>query len=183
VTLRPPFVYGPENPFYREAFFWDRLLAGRPILIPGDGLRLMQFVLADDLALAAIRAAETESAVGRAYNIGNYPPLTQVEAVTALARVAGKQPRLVHVPREKILEAGGQVFRPPYYFGQYFDMPPITCKTGRARRELGFQPTPFEEGLQQTFGWYQARGGRSVPDVVWEDSLLSSLAGGAGPVQ
>jgi nucleoside-diphosphate-sugar epimerase len=24
VTLRPPFVYGPENPFYREAFFWDR---------------------------------------------------------------------------------------------------------------------------------------------------------------
>ena len=28
VTMRPPFVYGPENPFYREAFFWDRLRAG-----------------------------------------------------------------------------------------------------------------------------------------------------------
>ena len=25
VTLRPPFMYGPENPFYREAFFWDRI--------------------------------------------------------------------------------------------------------------------------------------------------------------
>src|SRR6266568_1611954 len=25
VTLRPPFIYGPGNPFYREAFFWDRL--------------------------------------------------------------------------------------------------------------------------------------------------------------
>ena len=30
VTFRPPFVYGPNNPFYREAFLWDRLRAGRP---------------------------------------------------------------------------------------------------------------------------------------------------------
>ena len=29
VTLRPPFIYGPENPFYREAFFWDRMRADR----------------------------------------------------------------------------------------------------------------------------------------------------------
>ena len=37
VTIRPPYVYGPENPFYREAFFWDRLRLDRPIIIPGDG--------------------------------------------------------------------------------------------------------------------------------------------------
>src|SRR6476620_4504284 len=30
-TLRPAFVYGEHNPFEREAFFWDRLVAGRPI--------------------------------------------------------------------------------------------------------------------------------------------------------
>jgi len=34
VTLRPPFVYGPGNPFYREAFFWDRFRAGRPVILP-----------------------------------------------------------------------------------------------------------------------------------------------------
>ena len=49
-TLRPPYIYGPENPFYREAFFWDRLLADRPIIVPGDGSRLMQFVHVDDVA-------------------------------------------------------------------------------------------------------------------------------------
>ena len=53
VTLRPPFIYGPDNPFYREAFFWDRLRAGRPIIIPGDGRRLMQFVYVKDLVQAA----------------------------------------------------------------------------------------------------------------------------------
>ena len=41
VTFRPPFVYGPNSPFYREQFFWDRLRAGRPIIIPGDGHRLV----------------------------------------------------------------------------------------------------------------------------------------------
>ena len=25
VTLRPPYVYGPGNPFYREAFFWGQI--------------------------------------------------------------------------------------------------------------------------------------------------------------
>ena len=40
VTLRPPFVYGPGNNLYREAFFWDRLRANRPIILPGDGRRL-----------------------------------------------------------------------------------------------------------------------------------------------
>jgi nucleoside-diphosphate-sugar epimerase len=56
VTFRPPFVYGPGNPFYREQFFWDRLRAGRPLIIPGDGYRLMQFVYVNDLVEALIRA-------------------------------------------------------------------------------------------------------------------------------
>jgi len=56
VTLRPPYIYGPGNPYYREAFFWDRLRAGRPIIIPGDGRRLMQFIYIQDLVRAALRA-------------------------------------------------------------------------------------------------------------------------------
>ena len=57
ITFRPPFVYGQRNNFYREQFFWDRLRAGRQIIIPGDGHRLMQFVYVNDLVTAMIRAA------------------------------------------------------------------------------------------------------------------------------
>ena len=47
VTLRPPFVYGPGNPFYREQFFWDRLRDKRPHhpprrRPPPDAVRLCQ---------------------------------------------------------------------------------------------------------------------------------------------
>lgn len=176
VTLRPPYVYGPENPFYREAFFWDRLLDERPILAPGDGSRPMQFVLADDVARAAIAAADTDAATGRAYNVCNDQRITQNELVEALAKVAGRRARLVHVPRQRLLEMGGGLFAPPYYFAQYFDMPPITQSNARSRRDLGFEPTPFEEGLSQAFEWYR-RQDRPAADYVWEDRVLAAVAG------
>ena len=174
VTLRPPYVYGPENPFYREAFFWDRLLADRPIIIPEDGQRLMQFVLAGDLARAAILAAEKDGAAGGAYNVANPEPVTQVELVETLARAAGKTATKVFVPREKLLAAGGNVFEPPFYFAQYFDLPPITQNTERAKRELGFAATPFDRGLAETFEWYQARKDPPAPDFSFDDKVLAA---------
>ena len=176
VTLRPPFIYGPENPFYREAFFWDRLLAGRPLIVPGDGSRLMQFVHVDDLAGAAILAAESAEAPGEAYNVAHDHPVTQQEAVRAMAEAAGREAELVNVDREMIAARGGGVFEPPYYFGQYFDMPPITQKIGRVRGELGFRPRTFGEGLADTFDWYQQQAGREAPDFSWEDELLEAVS-------
>lgn len=171
VTLRPPYVYGPENPFYREAFFWDRLRQDRPIIIPEDGSWLMQFVYVKDLVWAMLRTVEVRAAVGQAYNVANAAPMTQVEAVRAFARAAGREPKLVFIPRAKIQEAGGQVFEPPFYFGEYFDMPGITESIEKARRELGFQATPFEQGLSETYQWYlQQR--RAEPDFGLEDKLL-----------
>ena len=32
--LRPPYVYGPKNSSYREAFVWDHMKAGRAIPLP-----------------------------------------------------------------------------------------------------------------------------------------------------
>lgn len=175
VTLRPPYVYGPENPFYREAFFWDRLLANRPILLPDNGERLMQFVLADDLARAAILAADTDAATGSAYNIANESPITQRSLVEALAAAAGKQAQLVPAPRKRLVELGGNVFEPPFYFAQYYDMPPITQNTTRAQRELGFEPTPWEEGLRRSFAWYSAQQ-RPAADFSFDDKALTELS-------
>ena len=174
-TLRPPYIYGPENPFYREAFFWDRLAAERPIIIPGDGSRLMQFVHVDDVARAAILAADKDAAVGRAYNVANERAVTQLELVRAIARAAGKDhPKLVHVPRERIEASGGGIFEPPFYFAQYFDMPPITQKIDRARQELSFEPKPFSDGLAETFQWHQRRQGPAAADFSWEEKLLAA---------
>jgi len=48
----------PGNPFYREQFFWDRIRDKRPVILPGDGRRLMQFVYVKDLARACVKVME-----------------------------------------------------------------------------------------------------------------------------
>lgn len=170
ITLRPPFVYGPENPFYREAFFWDRLTRDRPIVIPEDGSRLMHFVYVRDLVWAMLRVAEADVPTGRAYNIADPAPVTQLKAVHAFARAAGREPRLVFLPRARIEAAGGKVFQPPFYFGEYYDLPPITVRIDRARRELDFSPTPFEAALNDTYQWYQKQD-RPDPDFSFDQRL------------
>jgi nucleoside-diphosphate-sugar epimerase len=173
VTLRPPYVYGPGNRMYREAFFWDRLRLGRVVIIPGDGRRLMQFIYVRDLVLAGIKAMEEPNAVGHAFNIANARPLAQSEVVEAFAKAAKKPAKLVRIPREYILRAGGHPMGPKLYFGFYYDMPPITQVTAKAQRVLKFKPTDFDTGLKETYKWYLRAEGFPKQDYGFEDALLA----------
>ena len=172
VTMRPPFVYGPENPFYREAFFWDRMRLDRPVIIPGDGNRLMQFVYVNDLVEACFNALTKHTAPGRAFNVADDKPLTQVEVVNEFAKAVGKPTTVVRVPRDIIARNGGNAFHQPLYFGQYYDVPPITEAVGRVKRVLSVAMTPFAVGLKDTYKWYtKHREDRSL-DFSFEDKLI-----------
>ena len=174
VTLRPAFVYGPGNPYYREAFFWDRLRDNRPVILPGDGRRLMQFTHVDDLVGSCMNALTTPEAVGHAFNIGNPRPLTQVEVVDALALAAGKEPTYVRFPRERVLRAGGHPMGPRLYFGMYFDLPPITMVINKAQRVLKLKPIEFAEGLKDTYRWYVRKRPFPPPDYTFENEFIAT---------
>jgi hypothetical protein len=55
----------------------------------------------------------------------------------------------------------------------YLDVPPITVRNERAHADLGLDLTPFEDGLRETFRWYEQQQ-RPQPDFSWEDQLLAS---------
>ena len=176
VTMRPPYVYGPNNPFYREAFFWDRLRIGRPIIVPGDGEQLMQFVYVEDVVTACIKALTNSMAVGLAFNIANDLPTRQVDFVRALAQTANTKAEIVYVTRAVIERNGGAIGQDPLYFGQFLDMLPITLAVDRARRVLGVEPTPFATGLEETYQWYSQHGRRGQPDFSFEERLIREAA-------
>jgi nucleoside-diphosphate-sugar epimerase len=179
VTLRPPFIYGPGNPFYREAFFWDRLREGRPIILPGDGRRLMQFVNIKDLVAAALKVMDIPDIEGHAFNIANPRPLTQMEAVEGFARAAGKEPTFVRLPRERILRSGGHPMGPRLYFGIYFDLPAITVVVNKAQRVLKLKPVDFLSGLKETYRWYVRHNLFPKPDYSFEDALIAAAPASA----
>ncbi len=175
-TFRPAFVYGPHNPFDREAFFWDRLVAGRPILLPDDGSRTMQWVHADDIARASLAAASMEPAAGEAFNLAG-PPVSQRDFVRTLAEVAGVEAELVPVPRETLVAAGGQLMEPPLYFGAYLDVPPLTVTRGKVSERLGVDLRSLHSGMADTFAWYREQQ-RPAPDTTWEDGVLDQVGAG-----
>ena len=176
VTLRPPFIYGPGNPFYREAFFWDRLRDNRPIIVPGDGRRLMQFVHVKDVITAAIRAATEPGVAGHAFNVANSRPITQMELVELFGEVAGKKPEIVRMPRTALLQAGGHPMGPKLYFATYYDLPPITEIVAKAQRMLHLQPIDFKTGLKETYKWYPRHHQKNTSNYEFEDKLLSIAA-------
>ncbi|MDQ2844476.1 MAG: NAD-dependent epimerase/dehydratase family protein [Acidobacteriota bacterium] len=178
VTLRPPFVYGPGNPFYREAFFWDRFRASRPVILPSEGHRLMQFAYVHDLVDVAIRVLESRNTVGHAFNVANARAISQHELLLELARVAGsKEPELVPIPREMIIRAGGRAFGAErLYFGDYFDVPAITQIITKAQRMLTFKPTDLEDGFSITYRAYLNKRNFPKPDFTFENELLSQYA-------
>ena len=177
VTLRPPFVYGQGNPYYREAFLWDRFRAGRPVILPSEGHRLMQFVYVKDLVDVAVKMLEFPNVVGHAFNVANPRAITQHELAVELARISGvKEPQFVSIPRERIIRAGGQAIGEKLYFGYYYDVPAITQIITKAQRMLGFKPTEFAIGLRATYRAYVKKRGFPRPDFTFEDALLSRFA-------
>ncbi|WP_321471976.1 NAD-dependent epimerase/dehydratase family protein [uncultured Paludibaculum sp.] len=173
VTLRPPCVYGPCNPFYREQFFWDRVRDKRPVILPGDGRRLMQFAYVKDVVWSCLRVMDAPNVVGHGFNIANARPLTQAEVLDALFVAAGKDTPVIRVPRERIARAGGHPLGPNLYFGMYFDLPPVTMVISKAQRVLGFKPTSFQEGLQETYKWYLRHHAKKGIDYTFENQLLA----------
>jgi nucleoside-diphosphate-sugar epimerase len=154
-VVRPPFVYGPWNNLPRENWFWDRIVAGRPVIVPDRGETLFQWAGAKDVAWVLAECTTNPTAKGQAFNVADAQPLTHAEFVDRIATVAGKPVEKVFVPRSRIRELGGNAFGKPLYFGATLDAEvDFSVSIAKARRELGYHPTDPMAALAETFEWY-----------------------------
>ncbi|ELR98122.1 NAD-dependent epimerase/dehydratase family protein [Gloeocapsa sp. PCC 73106] len=103
-SIRPTYIYGPQNYNDLEAWFFDRLVRDRPLPIPGNGLHLTQFGHVADLATAMASVLGNHKAIGQIYNISGDRYVTFDGLAYACAAALGKSPdslSLVHYnPRD-----------------------------------------------------------------------------------
>ncbi len=171
--IRPPFVYGPFNNIPRESWFWDRILADRPVIVPDRGETLFQWVAAKDVVWALAECAERPEAAGQVFNIAEPEALSHAAYVDRLAEVAGKPVEKAFVPRSRLSELGGNPFGPPHYFGDSLDLDfDFTIDVTKARRLLGFEPTDAIEGLKETFAWYMREDRCRSPKFSFDRNVL-----------
>ncbi len=172
-VIRPPFVYGPWNNIPREAWFWDRILADRPVIVPDGGRTLFHWAAAKDVAWALAEALAHPAAGGQAFNIAEAQPVTHAEFIDRHAREAGRSVEKVPVSRERIHELGGTAVGGSMYFGATLDAETdFSVSIDKARRVLGFRPTDPFEGMAETFQWYLASDRGRTPKFTFDRQVL-----------
>ncbi|MGF1460895.1 MAG: NAD-dependent epimerase/dehydratase family protein [Leptolyngbyaceae cyanobacterium] len=98
-SVRPVYIYGPQNYNDVEAWFFDRIVRDRPLPIPGNGMALTQMGHVADLAAAMAAVLGNPTAIGQIYNISGPKAVTFDGLARACAIAAGKDPanlQIVH---------------------------------------------------------------------------------------
>ena len=160
--LRPPYLYGPMNNVYREAFVFDCALKDRPFYIPQTGGMKLQFFHIRDLCrfIDIILQKKPEQHV---FNVGNKDMVSVREWVEICYEIAGGQAEFVSVP--------GTVSQKEYFsfynYEYYLDV-------SKQYRLLG-ETKPLREGLAEAFAWYRWNGDK-VSKKPYMDYIDRNLA-------
>jgi len=144
VALRYFNVYGPRmdvHGLYTEVLIrWmERIEAGQPPLILGDGTQTMDFVFTEDIARANLAAASSD-VTDEVYNIGSGAETSLLGLAAALLRVMGSD-----LPVE---------FGPPRGVNA---VPRRLADVSRAAERIGWKAeVGLEEGLERLVTWWRA---------------------------
>src|SRR5438874_1363464 len=103
---RYPMVYGPRNfSPQRESLMFTRLLMGRPILIPGDGMTLGHLSYVRDQATAQRKMMLNQRTFGQAYNMAQTEYYSDESYVDVCAEIVGAKAEKVFIPTHIATEA------------------------------------------------------------------------------
>lgn len=168
-VLRPTGIYGPGDDRLKKLY---RMATSNPTFVLGSGEIHFQIIHVDDFVDALLLAARKPEAVGEAFIAGGGECFTLNELLKLIARVAGKEAHLVHLPLKPFQWAGSLVEavcaplnvhaplsrRRVDFFNHSRD---FDC--AKARRLLGFEPRiSLEEGWRETIASYGGKHGQNA---------------------
>jgi len=145
VALRYFNVYGPRmdtHGAYTEVFIrWmERIAAGQPPIIFGDGTQTMDFVYIEDIARANILAAKA-NVTDDVFNIGSGTETSLADLARALLKVMGSGLEPEYAKERKVNSVRRRL-----------------ADVSRAKRFIGFEArVSFEEGLGRVVDWWRAK--------------------------
>ena len=149
--VRPSMIYGSERDKNVQRLL--RFLGRAPVFpMFGPGTNLWQPVYHEDCARGVYEALVRLSAVGRSYDLPGGESLTYLDLVKTAAGALGKKPRIVRLPLEpvRLLLGAAEKLRLPLPVGSEQVLRLREDKAypyEEARRELGYAPRPFREGV------------------------------------
>jgi UDP-glucose 4-epimerase len=159
VVVRPFNTYGPRSHHEGDSGevipkFLLRCLAGKPMVIFGDGTQTRDFTYVSDSARGIILAGARDTAVGRTINLGSGHEVAINDLASAVAQTTGRRDaQVLHDdPRP------GDVLR-------------LCADMSQARDLLGYEARiSLAEGLTHLLEWYRAQG--ASPDELLRNEVV-----------
>ena len=140
--LRPPYLYGPMNNVYREAFVFECAMQNRTFYLPKDGEMKMQFLHVKDLC-RFIECILEKKPQNHIFNVGNKDSVSIKEWVDLCYEVVGKTPAYVKVYDD--IEQ--RLYFSFYNYEYYLDV--------QNQYEIMPSTIDLKEGLREAFEWYK----------------------------
>lgn len=170
-SVRPVYIYGPQNYNDVEAWFFDRIVRDRTVPIPGNGMHITQLGHVQDLARAMAAVLGNSQAIGQIYNISGDRYVTFDGLAKACAIAAGKDPgalELVHYNPKQFDFGKRKAF--PMRVQHFF------ADIHKAQAELDWQPQfDLVSGLKDSFQNDYLASGRDKTDIDFslDDQILN----------
>jgi len=172
-VVRPSHTYDRTLvPFDGGWTVLERMRAGRPIVVHGDGTSLWTLTHHRDFAAGFVPLLGHPRTVGEAFHITSDDVLTWDRIAHALAAAAGCEARIVHVPSDAIAAAD-----PEWGAGLLGDKAhSMVFDNTKLRRFVpGFvATTPFEAGAREIVAWHDADPARRQVDARL-DGVMDAL--------
>jgi nucleoside-diphosphate-sugar epimerase len=150
-----------------------RMLAGKPVIVHGDGTSLWTVTHHTDFARAFVPLLGHPRTLGEAFHITSDDVLTWDQIAYALGAALGVTPRIVHVPSDVIAsrdpELGAGLLGDKAH-SVIFDNSKVKSVVPGWRAVV-----PFERGAREIADWYLADPARQVVDEKL-DALMDQLA-------
>jgi UDP-glucose 4-epimerase len=159
VVVRPFNSYGMRSHHEGDSGevipkFLLRTMAGKPMIIFGDGLQTRDFTFVTDSARGIMLAGIAPEAIGQTINIGSNYEITINELAQKVKEVVGN-------PKVEITydePRPGDVLR-------------LYADSSKAGKLLGFEPQiTLDEGLRQLKEWYESQG--KSPEEMLKDEVV-----------
>jgi nucleoside-diphosphate-sugar epimerase len=172
-SVRPCYIYGPQNYNDLEAWFFDRIVRDRPLPIPGNGKYMTQFGHVQDLALAMAKILGNKTAMNKIYNLSGDRYSTFDGLAYACAEAAGKSPeniKLVHYDPAQFDFGKRKAFpmRQQHFF----------TDIQQAQTDLGWQPKyDLVSGLKDSFQTDYLASGRDQSEIDFslDDEIFGKI--------
>ncbi len=179
----PTTIVRPSHTYDRTLLPFDggytivaRMRAGKKVVVHGDGTSLWTLTHHTDFAVGFVGLLGNPHALSETFHITSDEWLSWNQIYEIVARAAGAEPRLMHVPSDLIA-----AFDPEWGAGLLGDKShSMIFDNSKIRRLVpDFQPRiPFWQGAKEIIAWYDADRARQVIDPsvdAIQDRIIAAM--------